>query len=402
MSTDPGRTQQSSSDGAVLLTGATGFVGMAVLVRLLERTDRRVLALVRARAQDEADARLDSVLKSLFDDPELYEQRIEAVRGDLTAPWLGLDPSARERLAVEVDEIIHGAASVAFDLPLAQSRAINVEGTKRVLALAEACSARGAGLRRFTYVSTAYVAGDRGGVALECELDVGQPFRNAYEQSKREAEQIVHTRSDRLPVTVVRPSIVVGERQTGWTASFNVIYGPLRAFAAGTYPVMPGRRGAVVDIVTVDHLADAILALAAAPAAAGGTFHVVGGGHATTLGELALLASESFDRRQPRFLPPWIYRAFVHPVLVRRGNPRVRRRLKQSEVYFPYFSLDLRFDDRDARALLDPLGIQATPIRGYFDALVNFAEAAEWGRNPIGFAQARAELAGVTRESLAV
>ena len=400
MPTVPGWAPESSSDDAILLTGATGFVGMAVLVRLLERTDRRILALVRAGSQDEAARRLDSLMRSLFDDPEQYRHRIDAVRGDLTAPRLGLDPAARERIAVEVNEIIHGAASVAFDLPLAQSRTINVEGTRRVLALADNCAVRGAGLRRLTYVSTAYVAGDRRGIALERELHVGQRFRNPYEQSKYEAEQLVHTRRERLPVTVVRPSIVVGERGTGWTASFNVIYVPLRAFAAGTYPVVPGRRGAVVDIVTVDRLADAIVALAATPAAAGRTFHVVGGGHATTLGELVALAARRFRRRQPRLLPPRIYRALVHPLLLRRGSARMRRRLQRSEVYFPYFSLDLRFDDRDARALLEPLGIRATPISGYFDALVNFAEAADWGRNPIGVAQARARCAGVTQGSL--
>ena len=91
-----------------------------------------------------------------------------------------------------------------------------------------------------TYVSTAYVAGDRRGLAREAELDVGQGFRNAYEQSKHEAERLVWSRRERLPVTIVRPSIVVGERGTGWTASFNVVYGPLRAFASGTYPRAPG------------------------------------------------------------------------------------------------------------------------------------------------------------------
>lgn len=400
MSTVARRIPEPSSDGVILLTGATGFVGMAVLARLLERTDRQILSLVRARSQDEAGTRLDSVMRSLFEDPERYEHRVQAVRGDITAPWLGLDPAARERIALEVDEIIHGAASVAFDLPLAQSRQINVEGTRRVLALADTCATRGNGLRRLTYVSTAYVAGERGGVALEGELHVGQRFRNPYEQSKCEAEQLVHAHRARLPVTVVRPSIVVGERGSGWTSSFNVIYAPLRAFAAGTYPVVPGRRDAVVDIVTVDHLADAILALAATPAAAGGTFHIVGGDNATTLGELARLASHRFGRRQPGFLPPRIYRALVHPLLLRRADPRVRRRLERSEVYFPYFSLDLRFDDRGARELLDPLGVRATPLSGYFDAMVDFADAAQWGRNPIGLARARARSAGARQESL--
>ena len=160
----------------------------------------------------------------------------------------------------------------------------------------------------------------------------------------------------------------------GWTASFNVVYGPLRAFASGTFPVLPGRRDAVLDIVTVDHVADAILALAASPAAAGGTFHVVAGEQATTLGELAHLAARRFDRRPPRLVPLRVYRSVLHPLILRRADPNTRRRLVRSEIYFPYFSLDLRFDDHDARELLDPLGIRATPVREYFDTMIDFAE----------------------------
>jgi long-chain acyl-CoA synthetase len=392
----PSAAGPPSGSGAILVTGATGFVGMAVLARLVERTERRVLVLVRAGSQAEADARVGGVMASLFDEPERHTGRVEAVRGDLTASGLGLG-TERERIAEEVGEIIHGAASVAFDLSLAESRAINVEGTRRVLDLAELCAARGAGLRRLTYVSTAYVAGDRRGWALETELDVGQRFRNAYEQSKHEAESVVHGLRERLPITVVRPSIVVGERGTGWTASFNVIYGPLRAFAAGTYPVIPGRRGAVLDVVTVDHLADAILALGASPEAAGRTFHIVGGEHATTLWELTRLAARRFDRPTPRLVPPRVYRAILHPLMLRRADPQTRRRLERSEVYFPYFSLNLRFDDRDARTLLDQLGIRATPIVEYFDALIDFAEAARWGRTPIGRARAHARTGGPSR-----
>jgi thioester reductase-like protein len=139
-------------------------------------------------------------------------------------PGLGLG-AERERIAEEVREVIHCAASVAFDLSLAESRSVHVEGTRHVLELAEECAARGEGLRRMTYVSTAYVAGDRHGCARETGLEVGQGFRNAYEQSKHEAERLVWSRRERLPLTVVRPSIVVGDRATGWTASVNVVYG---------------------------------------------------------------------------------------------------------------------------------------------------------------------------------
>jgi hypothetical protein len=83
--------------------------------------------------------------------------------------------------------------------------------------------------------------------------------------------------------------------------------------------------------------------------------------------------------------------------MLRRADPQARRRLERSEVYFPYFSLDLRSDDRDARALLDPLAISATSIVEYFDALIDFAEAARWGRAPIGRARAHARIGDAPR-----
>jgi thioester reductase-like protein len=372
----------------VLLTGATGFVGMSVLARLLDRTDRDVLTLVRAENQDDADARMRGVLATLFDEPYRYADRVRAVVGDLVQPDLGMSIRAREQVASEVDEIIHCGASVAFDLPLRESRAINVAGTSRMLGLAELCAARG-DLRRMTYVSTAYVAGKRDDVVGEDELGVGQGFRNAYERSKHEAETMVRAHRATLPLTIVRPSIVVGEGDTGWTSSFNVIYGPLRAFATGTYPVLPGRRDALVDVVTVDYVADALLALSEAPEALGGCYHLASGIHAATLGEIGELAAARFGRPMPRLLPPSVYRRVVHPFVLRRSSPRARRVLRRSEVYFPYFSLGVRFDDRRARNLLAPLGIRPPMLDRHFDRMLDFAEAAHWGKNPIGRARAQ-------------
>jgi thioester reductase-like protein len=366
------------------LTGATGFVGQAVLARLLERTDRDVGVLVRADSQAGAQSRVRGILHALFGDADRHADRVHAARGDLLRPGLGLDAATSARLADVVDEILHAGASVSFNLSLEQSRAINVAGTRRVLELAEDCRH----LRRLTYVSTAYVAGDRSDIATEDELDVGQGFRNPYEQSKHEAERLVRANCDRRPLTIVRPSIVVGERGSGWTSSFNVIYGPLRAFASGAYRILPGRSGAVIDVVTVDHVADAVLALTAAPQAEGGTFHVVAGDRAATLGELLALAERRFGHPSPRVLPPPLYRRLVHPIALRRASARARKALRASEIYFPYFSLRMRFDDRRARELLEPAGIAATPIAEHFDTMIDFAEQAEWGRRPVTRAEA--------------
>ena len=293
----------------ILLTGATGFVGAVVLDRLL-RAGHEVICLVRATDDAEAAARLRTVLER---SGAPAGARARAVAGDLTTPGLGLDAEHRAALAAELGTIVHAAASVAFDLSLEESRAINVEGTRRVLALAAEVS----GLERIVHVSTAYVAGARRGTVAEDDTGHG-PFRNAYERSKREAEDLV--RASGLPSTVLRPSIVAGERATGWTASFNVLYVPVRAFAAGALPVLPGRRRSPVDVVSVDYVADAIAALAVHPGAAGQTLHLVAGERDSTVREVVQLASTRFGRRKPVVLAPHVYRTAVQPLALRRSS----------------------------------------------------------------------------------
>jgi thioester reductase-like protein len=375
----------SVTERPILLTGATGFVGMAVLARLLA-AGHEVHCLIRASDDAEADSRLRAVL-SRVEAPSTG--RAVAIAGDLTAPRLGLG-ERHDEIAARVSTVIHSAASVAFDLPIEEARAINVEGTRRVLDFAAAVP----GLRRVAYVSTAYVAGNRRGTVYEDDREPGT-FRNSYERSKHEAEGLV--RSSTLPWTIARPSIVVGESTTGWTASFNVLYGPLRAFDAGAYPVLPARRRSPVDVVPVDYVADAVAALAHHPEAEGGTFHLTAGANTSTVGEIMGLATGRFDRRAPRLVPPRAYRKLVHPLLLRRVAPSTRRLLERSEVYFPYFAMRLRFDDARSRALLAPMGIAPARLDDYFGRIIEFARAARWGKRPLDRAAA-AELAGTSSD----
>ena len=111
----------------VFLTGATGFLGMEVLARLLEAGDREVHALVRASDGPAAEQRLDGVLAKLWRDPAPYRERVHAVAGDLTEPGLGIDPVQRNALAEEIGAVLHCAASISFDLPLEEARAITGE-----------------------------------------------------------------------------------------------------------------------------------------------------------------------------------------------------------------------------------------------------------------------------------
>ena len=336
--------------GAVFLTGATGFVGREILSRFLERDDRQIFALVRAADDDEAAGRLPA------------HPRLTAVAGDIEEDGLGLSRTSTARLQSEVTTVLHCAASVAFDLPLDESREVNVEGTRRMVEFAHSCPR----LRRFSYVSTAYVAGEPNRIFREDELAVGQRFRNAYERSKFEAEIVVRRQGADLPIQILRPSIVVGDSRTGRTSSFNVLYGPLKAFARGAVPAIPARRDSPVDIVPVDYVADRVHELASG--GPDGTFHLVAGRNATTVGRLLEMSSEELGRPEPKVLSPRLYRRWVHPWLRKKY-----RGLRRMEVYFPYFAMRVRFDDRR----LGP----GPPVESYFHRLVRYAQRARWGRS---------------------
>jgi thioester reductase-like protein len=352
---------------AVFLTGATGFLGMEVLARLLEQGERDIVALVRAKDTAAAEERLDGVLAKLWRDPSPYRARVRAIAGDVTAPGLGIRPVERTGLAEEIGAVLHCAASIAFDLPLEEARAINVEGTREVIGFAREAKALGR-LERFVHVSTAYVSGDHDGTFRERQLQAGQRFRNTYEQTKLEAEEIIAAADDLSPA-VARPSIVMGESDSGWTPAFNVLYWPLRAFSRGLFDTVPALPEGRVDVVPVDYVADAILHLLDRSEV--GVFNLTAGRDAPTVNELIELGSKRFERSIE---------------LVEPGEPTA---LADGEVYVPYFDMRVVFDDTRARALLEPAGIRPAKLRDCFGALIDYAEAARWGKRPMTREEAR-------------
>jgi thioester reductase-like protein len=372
----------TESHGTVLITGATGFVGMEVLARYLERTERKIALLVRAESDDAARARVHAVLRNLFGRvSERYHGRVQAFAAELTAPGLGLSEPRRRRLAETTSTIIHGAASISFTLPLPEAREINLEGTRRMLELAELAQEHGS-LRTYTQVSTAYVAGDYEGRFYERDLDVGQGFRNSYEQSKFESEQLVRQHRD-LPFTILRPSIVVGDRRSGWTSAFNVLYWPLRAFSRGLLDTVPAIPSAPIDVVSIDYVADAIYELVESPDGTTDTYHLTAGPQCTTLGELAQEAASYFKRPPPVVLPPEEFAAM--------GAAGMKQSVAEgSAAYFPYFCNGTVFDESVTRARLDPVGIQVSPLPDYIGRLLDYATRSRWGKRPIARVEALA------------
>src|SRR4051794_37712410 len=243
-----------------LVTGFPGFIGRR-LVRRLVNDGARVVTLVEARMADKAR--------------EIAPEGVEVVTGDITERHLGLDDATWERLTGEGTHVFHLAAVYDLAVPAEIAQRVNVDGTGNVLEFCVAASS----LERLAYVSTAYVAGTRTGTVYEHELVMGQDFKNHYESTKFQAEVWVRELMDKVPTTIVRPAIVVGDSRTGETEKFDGPYYILRAISRaqryGRPPVQFGRGDATFNVVPVDYVVDAMAATAFDPATLGETLHLV-------------------------------------------------------------------------------------------------------------------------------
>ena len=281
---------QASPRRVYLLTGATGFVGKLVLESLLRRREQlgieRIVALVRPQGPLSAERRFQRSVAGaacLAHLPADWRAAVDVVAGDLAAPGLGLSPESAEALRTGVTHVVHGAAAVAFDLPLAEATTANVDATLHLLEFAKGCRR----LQNLVAVSTAYVSPHPGdgvpieerpaalpapadrlhrailaGEAREKALLAASGHPNTYTLTKCLAEHRLLAERDGLPLVIVRPSIV----SACWRAPFPGWIDSGAAFAAfvalvgmGHLRVVVGDPEARLDLVPVDWVAERIV-----------------------------------------------------------------------------------------------------------------------------------------------
>jgi thioester reductase-like protein len=364
-----------NSEELIFVTGATGFLGVQLVRELLDRHPEATLALlIRDRTDQSGQQRADAFI------PAADRSRVQVFSGDVAHPNCGLESGAYERLLAETTRVIHSAATVRFDHSLDEARRINVEGTRHILDFASAAR----GLRSFAYVGTAYVAGERSDLVRENELAIGQNYRNTYEQTKAEAEALVRSRLDSMPGVILRPSIIVGDSRTGVTSSFKMMYWPLKIYARRLWRTVPGYPDAVLDIVPVDFVADAVARLLFDKAALGSTVHLCAGPRGSaTIQQVAARAMEYFHGPEPRYVDPRLFFAVVRPLLFMSLWGRKRRVLRDGRAYRDYFTMRMQFDTTNAERLLEPAGITPPPVLDYLDRLFHYCVASDWGRKPV-------------------
>jgi HAD superfamily hydrolase (TIGR01490 family) len=406
------------------VTGATGFLGTALVERILRCIpEAEITLLIRPGRRADAAARLarEVVKNDCFDRlraewgdrfGDIVASRLRAVAGDVGQDGLGLDDGGRTALA-EADVVVHSAATVSFDAPLTQAVEINLLGPSRVAAaLADVAERRGSPTHMIA-VSTAYVASTHQGNASEellsenrFTLDV--PWKDEVEAARRiradleaesrrperlqrftkkarsevgaAGEHLIATRAERfrdewvsdelvkagtaralslgwpdaypftkalgeralveqwgdaVPITVVRPSIIesaLTEPRPGWIRGFRMAEPIIISYARGLLREFPGVPEGIIDVIPVDMVVAAILAVAARGPEPGSpkVYHVASGvRNPLRYGRLVELGQDFFgrnplydDRGQPINVPDWSF----------PGRGRVQRQLKRADT----------------------------------------------------------------------
>lgn len=352
-----------TSKRCTFLTGVTGLVGGYLLDRLLDLPGLDIHVLVRSRDVSAARARLRA-LGAYFGSENRFAH-ISVHCGDITLPDLGLARDAAERLREETTDVIHAAASISFT-DREENRRTNEQGIRSLLALFPHSA-------RFFHVSTAYVGG-RSKTFQETDLDVGQSFRNDYERSKLEAEKTVRAHYGDAPglLTVLRPSIVIGEQETGRTFQFFTLYKVLRMMGlfarrhpGGTFALTYDPDG-TQNYIPVDRLSGMIEEIFLTPRLWGRTYHLVND-HPVTNREFRGMLEDCFG----------FTIANRHPGPEARPLNRVSVESTREYLAYlhgePYFGCEAR---NDLRSSSQPMPFDA----GYLRRLLQYCEETAWGK----------------------
>jgi long-chain acyl-CoA synthetase len=355
---------------AIFLTGGTGYIGAHVAANLLDQHDATLNVLVRGRDPRDAELRLWNALQLHLPFGRFYDYlqaKIRIFRGDLTSPQFGLEPGDYDRLVHTTDSVIHCAASLNRKSEKSCLN-VNLRGTLEVLQLARRAQYYH-GLQRFSNVSTVAVAGKRSHeiVSEDHSIEWERSDYDPYARTKKFCEHMVREMLPDVPLTIFRPSIVLGDSRYPQTTQFDMVRSFV--FLAGL-PVLPFRPHDKIDIVNVDFVADAISTLHMKPNPEHDVYHLSSGNGAQTFQELTKALATEQNKRGPVFLPilEKPFGSIVNTLAGRKGP--VGHGAALMKVFLPYLTWNTVFDN--SRVIAE-MGRKPVPFSQYSFPLLRFS-----------------------------
>jgi thioester reductase-like protein len=361
----------------VLVTGATGAIGSALVPLFLQEDNGNVCLILRASSAAHLKERFEALLSFWgYSTDSPVAQRLQVLAGDVTQPLLGLEHSEYRSLASRVSHVIHAAGNVKLNQTLEEARNDAVRSTNQVIGFAQACRAHGQ-FRKLEFVSTVGVAGRHPGLVREQPVTARRTFHNTYEQAKAEAEDcVLQEISKGLPATIHRPSMVVGDSRTGKIMHFQVFY-HLSEFCSGTktWGFVPDTGDFRLDIIPADYVAAALYLSSGTQESVGQIFNLCSGPLvAMPLIEMTHQIRQMLKENGKRVTtlrsvhPKWFRRAL--PLACMLAPRKMRRSLQGLPYFLDYLEERQTFDNVNAQAFFSKRGLSVPRIERYLDKVL--------------------------------
>lgn len=349
-----------SYDETLLVTGFPSFRGRKMVEHLLaEQPKSLVYATVRDSLAVEAKAAIERL-------PPEQRVRLVPLDGDAAAMDLGLSGKEYRELASRVDRIHHVAQVNYPGVQRKMAETVNLGATREVMELGRVCS----DLKSIVVHSSAVVSGNRTGTVREDELNAGQQFRSPVEETLARAERVARAAMSELPVSVIRPTQIVGDSRTGEVDRFD---GPyllmlLLITSPQEFPVLlPTKGDLAMNLVPIDYVVRAARHIGLAEGARGKTFHLADP-EPLTVRRVFELVAESGGRRLPGgFIPTNLTRALLRA-------PGLAQLAKSPRAFVDSIATRVTYDTSNTDTLLANTDIRCPRFETYVDQLVAYVK----------------------------
>lgn len=356
----------------VLVTGCTGFLGSELIRALL--LDRRIEELhlvIRGLPGASPLQRFAKIVEywgKFVDTPTNEDlKRVRVIEWDL-------ESKESPELSSKIDYVIHCAAVTELGVDLARGRRANLFATQNLMRAVE----RQLRIKKFIHFSTAYVSGTTKGVLKEDDT-YPKSFHNHYELTKMESEQFV--RHAGLPYTILRPSIIVGRSDDGFFYGTKVLYSVWRLWLSGHIPRAPIDPSSWVDIVPIDFVVNATLAMMDDNETLNSVFHLCAGQDRQSPVTIMLEATRAFEVSVPPTSPSWCAYVFLRWPMKKMISHRLLEILKVMYHHLPYLGIRNRtFDMCKTDAVLAKHGVQCAKFGAYGYTIFRFCKDTSWGK----------------------
>jgi len=355
------------------VTGATGFIGKRLVRKLLARKSSVVYFLMREASRDKVPALLDYWGAS--------KTRAIPVFGDLRETKLGVSKDDLRLLSKNIDHFFHLAAVYDLKADAEEQMAVNVEGTRNTVALANSI-----GAKCLHHVSSIAAAGLYEGIFREDMFDEAENLDHPYFATKHESEKIVRNEA-KVPYRVYRPGMVVGDSRTG---EMDKIDGPyyffklIQRIRQMLPPWMPmiGLEGGRINIVPVDYVVNAMDHIAHQEKLNGKCFHLTDpepmrvGDVLNTFARAAHAPTMSLriNAALLGFIPKSVKKGMMSLTPVRRVRGAIMKDLGLPDDLMQFVNYPTRFDNRDTFAALKGSGIACPRLDDYADRIWDYWE----------------------------